>query len=362
MSLPAPVRTRRRVAYALGVVALGASLAAAHPYVAPLAAGYSYTFRMSNATTDHKGKTKSDVPMIAKVQVAGDKARMDIQETKGAASGLGKEGGFMVADRKARTISIADPEEKTFTTMPIDAWTEMTTALTAGMGQMMNVKITEPTFKTEDLGDGGLVNGLPTRKYRVTHDYKMDMKVAFIKQNTTNHSVAEYWVNEELRNHPNPLFEMMGAVASGFMANDTAFSKEVKTAMKKMFVGVPVKSVTTTESVNKKGEKTVTVSTMEMADFRRGDIPASAFAAPAGYTEKVVTEQDLAKAREDAKRQQDSARVARQREAAEEGASEEAAAEDGESADAKKDEKPADAKNAAKDAAKKKLKGRFGIP
>ena len=187
------------------------------------------------------------------------------------------------------------------------------------------------------------------------------MKVAFIKQNTTNHSVAEYWVNEELRNHPNPLFEMMGAVASGFMANDTAFSKEVKTAMKKMFAGVPVKSVTTTESVNKKGEKTVTVSTMEMTDFRRGDIPASAFAAPAGYTTKVVTEQDLAKAREDAKRQQDSARVARESENAEEGAGE-AAAEGGESADARKDDKPVDAKNAAKDAAKKKLKGRFGIP
>ena len=361
MSLPAPVRTGRRVAYALGAVALGASLAAARPYVAPLAAGFSYTFRVSNTTTDHKGKTKSDTPMIAKVQVAGDKARLDIQETKGAAAGVGKSGGFMVTDRKARTISMADPDEKTFTTMPIDAWTEMTTALTAGMGQMMNVKISEPTFRTEDLGDGGLVNGLPTRKYRVTHDYKMDMKMAFIKQNTTNHSVAEYWVNEELRNHPNPLFEMMGAVASGFMANDTVFSKQVKTAMQKMFVGVPVKSVTTTESVNQKGEKTVTVSTMEMAEFRRGDVPASAFAAPAGYTTKVITEQDLAKAREDAKRQQDSARVARDREAAEEGA-EEAAAEDGESADAKKDAKATDAKSAAKDAAKKKLRGVFGKP
>ena len=357
MSHPAPARHRRRVALAFGVVALGASLAAARPYVAPLAAGYSYTFRVANSTTDHKGKSKSDVPMIAKVQVAGEKARMDIQETKGAAAGVGKEGGFMVADRKARTISIADPEEKTFTTMPIDAWTQMTTALTAGMGQMMNVKISEPTFRTEDLGDGGLVNGLPTRKYRVTHDYKMDMKVAFIKQNTTNHSVAEYWVNEELRNHPNPLFEMMGAVASGFMANDTTFSKQVKEAMKKMFVGVPVKSVTTTESVNQKGERTVTVSTMEMTEFRRGDIPTSTFAAPAGYTEKVVTEQDLAKAREEAKRQQDSARVAREKESAEENAD----AAEGEETVADTAKKT-DAKQSAKDAAKKKLKGRFGIP
>ena len=361
MSLPAPVRSRRRAALALGAVVLGASLAAAHPYVAPLAAGFSYTFRVSTSTTDHKGKTKTDMPMIAKVQVAGDKARMDIQEAKGAAAEVGKDGGFMVADRKARTISIAEPEEKTFTTMPIDAWTQMTTALTAGMGQMMNVKISEPTFRTEDLGDGGVVNGLPTRKYRVTHDYKMDMKIAFIRQNTTNHSVAEYWVNEELRNHPNPLFETMGAVAAGFMSNDTTFSKQVKEAMKKMFVGVPVKSVTTTESVNQKGEKTVTVSTMEMADFRRGDIPASVFAAPPGYTEKVVTEADLAKAREEAKRQQDSARVAREKEAAAENAEEGAA--EGEDASTKADEKKdVNAKDAAKDAAKKKLKGLFGKP
>ena len=352
---PAPAH-RRRIRVALGAVVLGASLAAAHPFVAPLAAGYSYTFRMTTSTTDHKGKTKSDNPMTAKVQVAGDRARMDIEETKGGASGMTKQGGFMVADRKARTMSIADPEEKTFTTMPVDAWTSMTAGLTAGMGKMMNVKISDATFRTEDLGSGGLVNGLPTRKYRVTHDYKMDMKIAFMKQNTTNHSVAEYWVNDDLKNDPNPLFEMMGAVAAGFMANDTAFAREVNTAMKKMFVGVPVKSVTTTESVNQKGEKTVTVSTMEMADFKRGDIPASVFAAPPGYTEKVITEQDLAKAKEDMRRQQDSARKAEM--AASEG--EEEAPAEGEEAAAT--DKKVDAKDAAKDAAKKKLKGLFGKP
>ena len=359
MSQSATAPTRRRAVVALGAVLIGATLAAARPYAAPLAAGYSYTFRVSNTTTDHKGKTKSDTPMLAKVQVAGDRARLDMQEASGAAAGMGgAKGGFMVTDRKAKTISIADPEEKTFTTMPVSAWTDMTAGLTAGMGKMMNVKVSDATFKTEDLGDGGLVNGLPTRKYRVTHDYKMDMKVAFMKQNTTNHSVAEYWVNEEMKKDPNPLFEMMGAVAAGFMANDTTFSKQVKTAMSKMFVGVPVKSVTTTESVNQKNEKTVTVSTMEMADFRRGDIPASVFAAPAGYTEKVITEADLAKAKEDMRRQQDSARKAEM--TAEAGNSEEAT--EGEDAAAADSAKKTDAKQSAKDAAKKKLKGRFGIP
>ena len=348
-------RFARRAALSLGALAFSGALIAA---AAPLAAGYSYTFRMSTRTTDHKGKTKQDVPMIAKVQVAGPRARLDVQESKGAGDGITKPGGFMVADRAAKTLSMADPEEKTFTTMPTRAWTDMMVGMTAMAGQMLQVKISDATFRTEDLGSGGVVNGLPTRHYRVTHDYKMDMKIAWSKQHTTNHTVAEYWVNDEIRNHANPMFEIMGAVAAGFLAQDTAFSKEVKRAMDKMFDGVPVRSVTTTTSVNQKGEKTETVSTIEMTDFARGDIPASVFAAPAGYTVNTVTEADLAKAKEDARKAKEAERAGAAAEASE-GEEGEAETADGASTKAAADTAK---KESAKDAVKKKLKGRFGLP
>ena len=347
-------RFARRAALSLGALAFSGALVAA---AAPLAAGYSYTFRMSTRTTDHKGKTKQDTPMIAKVQVAGPRARLDIQESKGAGDGITKPGGFMVADRAAKTLAIADPEEKTFTTMPTRVWTDMMVGMTAMAGQMLQVKISDATFKTEDLGSGGVVNGLPTRHYRVTHDYKMDLKIAWSKQNTTNHTVAEYWVNDEIKNHANPMFEIMGAVAAGFLAQDTAFSKEVKRAMDKMFDGVPVRSVTTTTSVNQKGEKTETVSTIEMTDFARGDIPASVFAAPAGYEVKTVTEADLARAAEEQKKQKEAQRAS-------ETAEGEGAEAEGETADDASTKAAADTakKESAKDAVKKKLKGRFGLP
>ena len=352
-----PTRLARRAALSLGALAVSGALLAA----APLASGYSYTFRMSTRTTDHKGKVKQETPMIAKVQVAGPRARLDIQESKGAGEGMSKPGGFMVADRAAKTLSIADPEDRTFTTMPTKVWTDMMIGMTAMAGQMLQVKISDATFKTEDLGSGGVVNGLPTRHYRVTHDYKMDLKIAWSKQNTTNHTVAEYWVNDEIKNHANPMFEIMGAVASGFLAQDTAFSREVKKAMDRMIDGVPVRSITTTTSVNQKGEKTETVSTIEMADFARGDIPASVFAAPAGYAVKTVTEEDLARAAEEQRKAKEAERAQQAQEAGE-GEEAEAATADGAAARPAAATAKKDAKESAKDAAKKKLKGRFGLP
>ena len=332
-----PIRFTRRAALTLGAVAVSGALLA----FTPLSAGYSYTFRVSTRTTDAKGKVKDETPTVAKVQVAGDRARMDFETQKTAQGGTGvvKEGGWMMADRAKRTLTIVDPEEKTFSTMPIDAFGQMMGGALGGVGQMLKVKITNPRFSSQDLGSGGVVNGLPTKHYKVTHDYEMDMQILWKKEHQVVHTEAEYWVNDEVKSHANPMFEMMAAIGTSMVASDTVFTRQVGEATKKLFVGVPVRSVSHTTTVNQKNEKTETVSTIEMTDFRRGDVPASVFAMPAGYTDHTVTEADMAKAREEQARAADSAKAANARDA------------EAEPADS------AAAKPSVKDAAKSRLRG-----
>lgn len=347
-----PTRFTRRTALAVGALAVSGALLA----FTPLTAGYRYTFRVASRTTDAKGKTKDDQPMVAKVQVAGDRARMDFVETRQAEDGNGmvKDGGWMIADRAKRTLTMVDPEEKTYTTMPVESFGGGMGAMIGGLGKAFKVRITNPRFGTQDLGSGGVVQGLSTRHYKVTHDYEMDMQVLWKKEHDVVHTEAEYWVNDEVKSHANPFFEILGSVGTGFMSSDTTFVKQVQEATKKLFTGVPVKSVSTTTMTNQKGEKTVTVSTIEMLDFVRGDVPSSIFAVPAGYTEHTITEADVAKAKAEQQRQADSAKAASAKEASDEASSDDDAAAKADSAK--------NAKDAAKDAAKKKLKGLFGRP
>ena len=233
--------------------------------------------------------------MLATVQVAGSRARLDFQD-----AGQKKEGGmfgkgtYMIADRGSRMLILVDPKEKSYAEMPVDAIGQALGGAIGGMGSVFKVKVTNAKFTTQDLGAGETIGGFATRHYRVVHDYDMDMQVAWMKSNSTVHTDADYWVNPELSALPNPLFEMMASVGSALVAGDTEFARQVKEAMDRMFKGVPVKSITRTTSVDKKGKKTEAVSTMEMLNITRTAVPDGVFAIPAGYTKAEMPQGEMA--------------------------------------------------------------------
>ena len=275
----------------LGSAAAIALLVAA----APVASGYQYTFRMSSRNTDDKGTVKEDTPMLATVQVAGTRARIDFQDAgRDQQGGMFGKGTYMIADRGSRMLILVDPKEKSYAEMPVDALGQAMGGMIGGMGKMFKIKVSNAKFTTQDLGAGETIGGFATRHYRVVHDYDMDMQMAWIKSNSTNHTEADYWINKEISALPNPIFEMFASVGSALMAGDAEFVRQVKEAMDKMFVGVPLKSVTRTTSVDKKGKKTESMSTMEMLNITRTAVPDAVFAIPAGYTKAELPRDEMA--------------------------------------------------------------------
>lgn len=262
---------------------------------APLPNGYQYTFRMSSRNTDDKGAMKDATPMLATVQVAGAKARIDFQDTgRDQQGGMFGKGTYMIADRGSRMLILVDPKEKTYAEMPVDAIGKALGSAIGGMGSVFKIRISNAKFTTQDLGAGESMGGFATHHYRVVHDYDMDMQVAWMKSNTTNHTEADYWVNPEISALPNPIFEMVASVGSAVVASDAEFVRQVKEATEKMFKGVPVKSISRTTSVDKKGKTTEMVSTTEMLNITRAAVPDAVFAIPAGYTKVEASKDDMA--------------------------------------------------------------------
>ena len=100
--------SRPRLRWAAGALLLGAATVAFTPARALFTPGITYTFSMSTAESDESfaaaGKTLAR--QVGKVQVAGDRARIEFAEVKGGtpAPMMSKDGYMLVHDRRQRAL------------------------------------------------------------------------------------------------------------------------------------------------------------------------------------------------------------------------------------------------------------------
>jgi hypothetical protein len=159
--------------------------------------------------------------------------------------------------------------------------------LEKGMSQLaanvpgMKITLSDVNVGVEKLGGGESLLGMSTTRYRVTQDYKIGMKVAFMNRSSTEHIVQEYWMADQKNGLANP-FARMGSMRMGGGGFDELMSK-TSDAMKVMGKAIPLKTVTTATSTSNKGEKTETVSTMEITELHTGDVDDALLKPPADY-------------------------------------------------------------------------------
>ena len=145
----------------------------------------------------------------------------------------------------------------------------------------MRLTISDVKVDLEKLGAGEPLLGMSTTRYRLTQDYKIAIKVAFMNRSSTEHIVQEYWMAEPKGGLANP-FAKMGAMRLGGGGFDELMSKTAE-ATRSMGKGMPLKTVTTTVSTSNKNEKTESVSTMTVTELQSGDVDDALLKAPADY-------------------------------------------------------------------------------
>ena len=335
----------RRSGIALAIVGSALTLAAAPRVFSP---GYTYRMRMSGQVTEPNGKTKDYVIMSGRAMVTSKGGRFDIDEASKERGAMADKGGYILYDPSS--MMIVSPKDKQILKFTFDDVEKGMSALAANVPGM-RIAITDVAVNFEKLGAGEELLGMPTTKYRITQDYKIAMKVAFMNRNSTEHIVQDYWVAEPKSGFSNPFARMAGMRPVGGGAFAELMTKSAE-ATAKMGKGIPLKTVTNTTSTSEKGEKTTNVATMEVTELQQGNVDDALLVPPSDYQVMDMGAQTRAMA---AQAEQNRAAQAQ-------------AAQDGQPAAAQPDSAPS-VKGAAKeagaeavkDAAKKGLRGMGGL-
>jgi hypothetical protein len=274
------MKLARRSGIALAIAGSALTLAATAPHV--LSPGYTYRLKISGQVTEPNGKTKDYVVMSGKAMVNANGGRLDIEDASKERGAMTEKGGYILYDPTA--MMIVSPKDKQILRFGVDDMEKGMAALSANMPGM-NIKISDIAVNFEKLGPGEPLLGMATTRYRITQDYKIAMKIAFMNRSSTEHMVQEYWMADQKKGFANP-FGRMGAmrpVGGGAFAELISKTSEATARMGK---GIALKTVTTTTSTNNKNEVTTGVSTMEITDLQAGNVDDALLKPPADY--KVV--------------------------------------------------------------------------
>jgi hypothetical protein len=267
----------RRAGISLVVAGSVLTLAAAAPRL--ISPGYTYRMRISGQVTEANGTTREYVVMSGRATVTSKNGRLDIDEAAKDRGAMGEKGGYFLYDQTS--MMMVSPKDKQILKFTFDDMEKGMSAFAAHTPGM-RIAVTDVAVNLEKLGPGEQMLGLSTTKYRVTQDYKLAMKVAFVNRNSTEHIVQDYWMADEKRGLTNPFARMGGmrTIGGGAFAELMAKTAEANAKMGK---GIPVKTLTTTTSTSDEGEKTTNVATMEVTELHAGPVDDALFVPPADY-------------------------------------------------------------------------------
>ena len=267
----------RRSGIALAVAGSVLTLAAAAPRA--FSPGYTYRMRISGQVTDANGKTKDYVALSGRAMVTSKAGRLDIDEASKERGAMADKGGYILYD--PTSMMIVSPKDKQILKFTFEDLEQGMSALAANVPGM-RIAVTDVAVNFEKLGPGEPLLGMSTTKFRVTQDYKLAMKVAFVNRNSSEHIVQEYWMADQKSGFANPFARMGGMRPGGGGAFAELMTKTAE-ATAKMGNGIPVKTITTTTSTNDKGEKTTNVATMEVTELKAGNVDDALLVAPTDY-------------------------------------------------------------------------------
>jgi hypothetical protein len=270
-------------------IRLAAAIALPLTFVAanPFTDGMTYEFQMKSQSTRTGNNEK--ITMRGRGTYAGDEAKIEILEagsTTGGSAMYGGKGTYFIVKGAGKEMYLVNPQDKQYM-----KWDMMN--MLAGMSKVLNavggvvkMQMSDVHIDAQDLGAGETIQGYSTRHFRMTQNYTMSASVFGHSSVTKTATTTDYYFAPSLK-IANPFVSNSDqmAMASGMdIFNNPDFKNQMMAAQAKIQKsGIPLKTVTTTVSTDSKGKAETTVTTMEMINFSKMNIPASAFAIPSDY-------------------------------------------------------------------------------
>ncbi|MCK5058612.1 MAG: DUF4412 domain-containing protein [Candidatus Aminicenantes bacterium] len=185
--------------------------------------------------------------------------------------------GYWLFKSSEENIYIVNEKEKSYMEMSLDSLMQ----LTGFIGQLVKIEIRDHTITSEKLGSETIA-GYKCKRLKLTTDYTMKMKIAFIKKTIKVHEVKEIWAVPNLKgfNELNKTF-LNKDFKTGFPDLDELIKEQMEKQGK---IGFPLKTITHNVQRSKKGKvKSDTTTTMEVTGIKFTNFPKSFFEIPEGY-------------------------------------------------------------------------------
>jgi hypothetical protein len=242
--------------------------------------GISYDFSMVTSNDAGKGK---DMEMVGKGYVAGGNARIEFTNVSmpqmKAQGGPFADGAYILVKGPTKQYIVVDTKQKQYAEMNQDQLMQMTSALT----QLVKFEMSNVHIDAGRVQPDTTVDSYKAAHYHINQTYHMKMSMAFIHQENDVQASGDYYYAPQFADLINPYMSSGWSAATNFF-NNPDYTTQLKAAAAKMPSGVPVLVVIHNTNTDKKGKVVTGTTTMHTTNLVRGDIPASTFEIPAGYT------------------------------------------------------------------------------
>ena len=228
------------------------------------------TYKAQSETTGLRNATINGT-----VAVDGTHMRMDVAQGDNM---IFKDNSIVLSNDGGMTMSILDPSTKTYYDLQLQDLLGSATTMLSKMGDMVKVTFDNPHVSVRDAGDGGRVEGFPTRKFILDASYDMDIDA--LGQKIVSHMSmnTETWTTSEFSSDMSNFIQLRG-MRTGIDAVDKLIQAQ-STTMK----GFPLKQVSTIKVSQGGGSDMTMTTTSSVTSIVRKNIDAATFVMPAGYT------------------------------------------------------------------------------
>lgn len=232
-----------------------------------LSAGVMYDFK---SVTDGRGGGE----LAGKAKVEGKNMRLEF--TSGDRM-VFQNDSVVISSDGGRTLLVLDTNKKTYYELSLEDTINALGSVMKGLGGMFKMSITNPDVKIIEAGDGGSIEGYPTKKYVVDSTYDMSMSVMGMKNDMHVVSKTESWNTDKLDREAMSFVQQKG-FKTGLEDLDKLIAAESASVK-----GFPLKQVRTQTTTGKNGKPTTNTTTTTITNVKTQAIAESEFKLPADY-------------------------------------------------------------------------------
>lgn len=245
-----------------------AMLVASSVAVVSLEAQATSGLRYEYSVTSDRGQ-----PSSGSTYVLGDKSRITMPQS----------GGEYLVLAPGHLFSI-HPARREYSDSPPEALSDVIGVALRATRMIVRFELSDVEVTPQDLGDGGMVAGHPTRHYRLLQRFSVTVHPLIVGSSDeppeTNEIITDYWVARDLQLPRNPLVDLIASAPTAIAQQDRDFVRRTAIARDKLFTGTPLKILVTTR---KKSEPSARVVMFEVTTITRVPLSPSLFEIPAGY-------------------------------------------------------------------------------